>query len=102
VLVPPPSSLRFPSTTLFRSQLAVYPGARPYMYTHDPAIVGFGGSAAYWDELGVDSFYTVRVAVDGETVALAEKIEERKQTPSYRSEEHTSELQSRFDLVCRL
>src|SRR5699024_12780606 len=35
------------------------------------------------DELGVDSFYTVRVAVDGETVALAEKIEERKQTPSY-------------------
>src|SRR5699024_340213 len=58
-------------------------GRAAYMYTHDPAIVGFGGSAAYWDELGVDSFYTVRVAVDGETVALAEKIEERKQTPSY-------------------
>src|SRR5699024_11690947 len=25
-----------------------------------------------------------------------------KESPSYRSEEHTSELQSRFDLVCRL
>src|SRR5699024_12094225 len=25
-----------------------------------------------------------------------------KSTPAFRSEEHTSELQSRFDLVCRL
>src|SRR5207249_6080491 len=27
---------------------------------------------------------------------------ERKQAANFRSEEHTSELQSRFDLVCRL
>src|SRR5207249_5137725 len=30
------------------------------------------------------------------------KIEYIKQSNEYRSEEHTSELQSRFDLVCRL
>src|SRR5699024_12076817 len=29
-------------------------------------------------------------------------LEERKKNQSQRSEEHTSELQSRFDLVCRL
>src|SRR5699024_12834674 len=30
------------------------------------------------------------------------KVAERKMKKAYRSEEHTSELQSRFDLVCRL
>src|SRR5207249_9900464 len=33
---------------------------------------------------------------------LGEAVDTSKLQQSYRSEEHTSELQSRFDLVCRL
>src|SRR5699024_6038245 len=40
-----------------------------------------------------------------ETLALANEVEQALQAPDWpqnlRSEEHTSELQSRFDLVCR-
>src|SRR5438067_7064476 len=34
--------------------------------------------------------------------ALLEELQLLARAPSHRSEEHTSELQSRFDLVCRL
>src|SRR5699024_3071430 len=47
------------------------------------------------------------VPISDETINLSkEKVEEKPQTKKkrrwWRSEEHTSELQSRFDLVCRL
>src|SRR5699024_9347944 len=58
-------------------------GRAAYMYTHEPDVLGFAGSAAYWDELGVSSFYTVTATVDGEEVDLVEDVEARKQTPSY-------------------
>src|SRR5207249_12266263 len=35
-------------------------------------------------------------------VALGNRVHVLTGFPNYRSEEHTSELQSRFDLVCRL
>src|SRR5690349_24089239 len=74
----PPSSTLFPYTTLFRSTQQVA-----------TAIT----AAAQAD---VEAFVvrfregTMTVEVDSETLPLA------------RSEEHTSELQSRRDLVCRL
>lgn len=58
-------------------------GRAAYMYTHDPGTIGFGGSAAYWDELGVDSIYEVTVRVDGDEVVMTEDVAARKQTPSY-------------------
>jgi len=58
-------------------------GRAAYMYTHDPDTLGFAGSAAYWDELGTDSFYELTAAVDGDEVDLTEDVESRKQTPSY-------------------
>src|SRR5260221_7073056 len=82
----PPRSTLFPYTTLFRSQLLVCEAARRYRA----------------DERHVDLAAGIdRVAVgdavlpehdDAQLVACIER----------RSEEHTSELQSHSDLVCRL
>src|SRR2546430_10691581 len=77
----PPRSTLFPYTTLFRS--------------HKPAALGSGPN----EVLGVS-----RVAKDA-AGALESKILQTRTQPeksSGRSEEHTSELQSQSNLVCRL
>src|SRR2546429_8718204 len=72
----PPRSTLFPYTTLFRS-----PSLRRRA-VHDPRQICDGGLGV---ELGMD-------------VVAARVVRE----PGDRSEEHTSELQSRLHLVCRL
>src|SRR5699024_12031883 len=73
MLRPPPASTLFPYTTLFRSLFFM---ARYFeMFMVEQSIVHF--------------FIANRIAV-----ACFDDL--------FRSEEHTSELQSRFDLVCRL
>src|SRR2546422_1926495 len=72
----PPRSTLFPYTTLFRSDVVVA-------------------------QLGIDSHRTdplthLALDVQGFTRAVARIVEQA------RSEEHTSELQSRLHLVCRL
>src|SRR5690349_22871984 len=87
----PPRSTLFPYTTLFRS---------PRM------LVGLGGS----EQDVVGSMGTSIVAIDYQTGKLAWKHRFEGNgggatgllTTAGRSEEHTSELQSRRDLVCRL
>src|SRR5438067_9840928 len=70
----PPRSTLFPYTTLFRSE------------GFEPPSPGFGvrcsNRSSYWPVLPT-------------TIIAAYPLD-------VRSEEHTSELQSRFDLVCRL
>src|SRR5699024_11731659 len=89
MLPPRPPSTRFPYTTLFRSQrgalaLALDDGVHlPAGLLHHLLDVG-GVDAAVGDEL-LQS-HPGHLPADG----------------LKRSEEHTSELQSRFDLVCRL
>src|SRR3712207_7448019 len=76
----PPRSTLFPYTTLFRSHELF---SLPDGYE---VVLGNGGTTAFWD-------------------ALAFGIIENKAahlTYGERSEEHTSELQSRQYLVCRL
>src|SRR5438067_10199251 len=70
---PPPRSTLFPYTTLFRSALLL-----ALAQQHPPD----------------------RLLVHPKTI-LRGRLH-RGPRSSYRSEEHTSELQSRFDLVCRL
>src|SRR5699024_12825860 len=84
LLPPPPRSTLFPYTTLFRSRGAVF----------DVAVDLRAGSETYGKWYGVEltaenkkQFYIPEGFAHGFLV---------------RSEEHTSELQSRFDLVCRL
>src|SRR5438874_7737568 len=67
-----PGSTLFPYTTLFRSEWATWPRRRAS---------------------------TSASIVRGETTRSTSHIEESRRR---RSEEHTSELQSRRDLVCRL
>src|SRR5437867_7000781 len=69
---PPPRSTLFPYTTLFRSQL-------------DIAAETIGQNAP------------TEVALVGDGKAIVGQLNQ-----ALRSEEHTSELQSPYDLVCRL
>src|SRR2546428_9355283 len=79
----PPRSTLFPYTTLFRSGVAYLASL-----VRDAVLAAYyGGSAA------LDIYF----------IALApSQIIRRQNCVSHRSEEHTSELQSRSDLVCRL
>src|SRR2546422_6062161 len=79
----PPRSTLFPYTTLFRSHDA--PGGRGE-YHPTPCVVGDGDAALDRD------VFSPRAGRDGQ----------RDKTREVRSEEHTSELQSRLHLVCRL
>src|SRR5207249_11692404 len=89
-LLPPPQprSTLFPYTTLFRSEDAIVRNTRDLkksllrrLFTH-----GLRGEPLKETEIG----------------PLPESWEARNLASVARSEEHTSELQSRFDLVCRL
>src|SRR5206468_7423749 len=98
---PPPSTL-FPYTTLFRSH--------EYFRLRRLERVDFGDQVPRLDELphlllqpGCDYDTSVRCE-DRHAVELALQIDTFRFGLRHfvRSEEHTSELQSRSDLVCRL
>src|SRR3712207_7576410 len=86
----PPRSTLFPYTTLFRSG-PLFHGNTTILYEGKP--VGTPDPGAFWrviSEHGVCAFFTAPTAFR----AI------KREDP--RSEEHTSELQSRQYLVCRL
>src|SRR5207248_8225029 len=96
MLRPPPRSTLFPYTTLFRSMVGLHVGdhfvavglRQHQVEDHDRV----GGVAQFGD-----GFLAVVRRVDDDAAALEELLHQ-----SERSEEHTSELQSPYDLVCRL
>src|SRR5438034_1634873 len=77
---PPPRSTLFPYTTLFRSQTLESPSVRELMWRLSP--------------LESYSYVVILATLSGQLSCRALRTE--------RSEEHTSELQSHSDLVCRL
>src|SRR5205807_9752524 len=96
-LPPPPHSTLFPYTTLFRSRhdrgryfsiIVVAEGAKLANRTPDT------------ERRKTDEFGHVRLGGIGNT--LAAELEARTGFETRRSEEHTSELQSPCNLVCRL
>src|SRR5207249_10381466 len=98
---PPPRSPLFPYTTLFRSNRAdpwlqlLLTRVPMYAQRDDHEVLNdSGGSWAYWKR-GTEEWrgYSNLQQVGREMFFNYNPI---------RSEEHTSELQSRFDLVCRL
>src|SRR5438309_8111639 len=80
MLPPPPRSTLFPYTTLFRSNAATITSD---FIASSPALPPPGAC--------ILSASTTTVGFDA-----------RMRAPGGRSEEHTSELQSQFHLVCRL
>src|SRR5206468_12939090 len=88
---PPPRPTLFPYTTLFRSLVARHPGAA------EPEIVGARNivcATGFFDSPNL-------LGVPGEDLPHVSHFFTEPH-PYWRSEEHTSELQSRSDLVCRL
>src|SRR3989442_9341708 len=83
----PPRSTLFPYTTLFRS----HPAACKLAYWHKPL---FSSGGAHSNDLTVKPLFQALYDAHADVVVV-ERLEER-------SEEHTSELQSRPHLVCRL
>src|SRR2546430_7566605 len=86
----PPRSTLFPYTTLFRSRTIILIGHKDHQ-----EIIGTSGEAPDRTVV-VDSV----AAVDALEVEDQQKLSFLTQTT--RSEEHTSELQSQSNLVCRL
>src|SRR5438034_8146388 len=83
MIPPPPRSTLFPYTTLFRS---------------------LGAQGQLWTEYMADPKQVEYMAFP-RVCALAEVLwtpREERDYADFRSEEHTSELQSHSDLVCRL
>src|SRR3712207_7322004 len=81
----PPRSTLFPYTTLFRSLLVHGPRPERTFY-------------AVWSRRGLEADRTDLPCRQG----LGRGAGRRRCPPTERSEEHTSELQSRQYLVCRL
>src|SRR3989442_10254402 len=86
----PPRSTLFPYTTLFRSREIYLPA---------------GGWFDYWTDRQFDGARWITYNAELETLPLfvrAGAVLPMGPDLQYRSEEHTSELQSRPHLVCRL
>src|SRR2546430_11780527 len=82
----PPRSTLFPYTTLFRSHTPFFTGYRPQFYFRTTDVTG-----------DVKLPTGVEMVMPGDNVSAASRLPLRP-----RSEEHTSELQSQSNLVCRL
>src|SRR5206468_7016765 len=86
---PPPTSTLFPYTTLFRSVTFIVPSSAAMLAPTRPA-----------------SARPVRTGPSSSIMVLPTSVPTKYNGTApvkvYRSEEHTSELQSRSDLVCRL
>src|SRR5260370_23531095 len=78
----PPRSTLFPYTTLFRSH---------------PAFVLIVRAGVVWSGVG-----TLAVALGGSASLAISNLTQLGSRGPLRSEEHTSELQSHLNLVCRL
>src|SRR5690349_22077271 len=102
---PPPSSTLFPYTTLFRSERDA----------HEALTIASEHGAYFRTPVALDRLGLLAVSDNPRTAARllgsAAGIRQRsgeihfldvEQCDAARSEEHTSELQSRRDLVCRL
>src|SRR5438309_7633404 len=91
----PPISTLFPYTTLFRST-AVVGMPRLEMLEHNIEV------ARSFSPLREEEMEHLRRELTPARDGLEKKLVGHLDGPTARSEEHTSELQSQFHLVCRL
>src|SRR3712207_8239136 len=97
----PPRSTLFPYTTLFRNLLLDYVGLESVQRTlTELGIAGVDVRRGVEDERAFQAGINNQVTAEGLVQLLRVIAEERAFSPE-RSEEHTSELQSRQYLVCR-
>src|SRR5437868_12704080 len=90
----PTTSTLFPYTTLFRSHMGEHD-----VVEHVEREDGHGDE----EDEEAQSYGKTQASRKGPHMAVGEEArKEKAPARGLRSEEHTSELQSRFDLVCRL
>src|SRR5690606_40655545 len=97
IIPPPPRSTLFPYTTLFRSKVVFLENVKN-LVSHDKGNTFKTIISILEDKLGYKTFTKV---LNSMTHANIPQNRERIFIVA-RSEEHTSELQSRENLVCRL
>src|SRR5438067_4526234 len=94
---PPPCSTLFPYTTLFRSVLIDAVAAHSKSAHHHAVLIERSAAGEEDDPI---------LELTGRLMPVRTRVRDivKKEVEEWscRSEEHTSELQSRFDLVCRL
>ncbi len=61
-------------------------GRGAFMYTHNPSVIGFGGDAAYWDNISSQNAY----AITASPGTFTEQASQRWQAPSHWRGVHTS------------
>src|SRR5207248_9346549 len=98
ILPSPPTSTLFPYTTLFRSPHNVAPGPRMTSIRSMSSSIIPCTSQNTPEKSGL---YKVRPSCRTSSLLAKTSLNPRALT-AHRSEEHTSELQSPYDLVCRL
>src|SRR5690606_42146629 len=101
MILRPPSSTLFPYTTLFRSQVDSAWIKRLTALTQvlRLMLVLLAGTLAVVVIAVVFNTVRLQVMTQQEEIAISRLV---GATDGFRSEEHTSELQSRENLVCRL
>src|SRR5690606_41278811 len=96
----PPSSTLFPYTTLFRSSAGGQPVSMENIREASEIAKKYGIPLIMDAARYAENAYFIKQREPGyENKSIREIVREMF---SYRSEEHTSELQSRENLVCRL
>src|SRR5699024_12723528 len=100
--LPHPETILFPYTTLFRS--IQKKSGHDVLKVHDLAF-GYDPEHLLFQHVNLDINRGERIALIGpngigKSTFLKILLGHIKQSSGHRSEEHTSELQSRFDLVC--
>src|SRR5688572_31988589 len=97
---PPPRSTLFPYTTLFRSELGQKAGNTRWFEMSERIEALVKAEKTLYpnvDFYSASTYYTMGIAIDLYTPIFAVS-----RISGWRSEEHTSELQSQSNLVCRL
>src|SRR2546422_5416131 len=90
----PPRSTLFPYTTLFRSKLTPWQVAQVARHAQRPYTLDYVQMLfTHFEELHGDRAFADDASIVGGGAVAVQLL---------RSEEHTSELQSRLHLVCRL
>src|SRR5207249_9287245 len=99
--LPPPSPL-FPYTTLFRSWDSCCSSPSPPAGRFGNVMAPPADARLQLETARLTALYGRRAVVKDVSLMFPRHTVTALIGPSGRSEEHTSELQSRFDLVCRL
>src|SRR2546428_10100140 len=99
----PPDRLASQQVNNSGALFLVFPvGARAVGMGQTAAALDGRGEAAFWNPAGLATLEKNEFGLQSATLVAGNTDALTAYFPSHRSEEHTSELQSRSDLVCRL